>query len=650
MNSDIQDERPQLLNRLFSSRFAGYYLFALVFVLLSFLIRVALFAKTFDTLDPGLIAVMRIVLTGLFYDVVAVSYFSILLVLYLTALPDRLFGHPLHRLIFQGIYFIAIYLLVFNGVAEWIFWDEFGVRFNFIAVDYLVYTREVIGNIRQSYPLPKLLLAILCVTSLIGFGIWRQGWLQPSFAVATRFKQRAVHGLILLAAPIGFYLGVDASLADISPNRYHNELAKNGIYSLFSAFINNELEYDLFYLKRDEKEVFAKVRERLTTPDALLATTDPLDITRAISNLGPEKRLNVIYLTIESMSADFMALFGNTEGLTPNLDQLAKESLTFTNLYATGTRTDRGMESLVLSLPPTPGRSKVKRENNEDLFSSGFLFQQRGYDTQFIYGGYGYFDNMNYFFSHNGFGVVDRTYLAANEITHENVWGVADEDLLRRVILEADRAYGEGKPFYHFVMTTSNHRPFTYPSGRIDLPTGSRQGGVKYTDWAFGDFFKRAKERPWFDNTLFVITGDHCAGSAGKTDLPVERYHIPLMIYAPKQIAPRMEAALISQIDITPTVLGLLQWSYSSRFFGQDIFRSLPQSRRAFIGTYQKLGLISGDRLTVLLPQHKANSYRLGQNSQILLPEVDAEGLQDAISFYQSANIMRKKGLDKKLP
>ncbi|MEO5346559.1 MAG: sulfatase-like hydrolase/transferase [Magnetococcus sp. YQC-9] len=652
-----QTPSPPLATRFLATRFGALHLFIALFVIIALTIRVILGFKALDTLDPSLANLILIAASGLLYDMLAAFYFSIPLTLYLIALPDRIFQHPIQRIFFQSIYFCALYLLVFNGVSEWIFWDEFGVRYNFIAVDYLVYTHEVIGNIRQSYPVPQLLSAIGVVTLAIGWLIHRRGWLEPSFAALTTLHPRGRQGSLYLIVPIVAFGAIEQNLSEVSNNRFHNELAKNGIYALFSAFIHNELPYEVFYLQRDDKEAAARVRELLhASPDTRpLEKIDPLDIARSIINPGPEKRLNVVQLTIESLSAEYMGLYGNQENITPNLDRLAKESLTFTNLYATGNRTDRGMESLVLSVPPTPGRSKVKRPDNENLFSSGTLFAARGYDTRFIYGGYGYFDNMNYFFGHNGFEVVDRTQLEASEITHENIWGVADEDLFKRTLREADRAHAAGKPFYYFVMTTSNHRPFTYPAGRIDIPSpGGRQGGVKYTDWAIGEFLAQAKKRPWFDDTLFIITADHCAGSAGKTELPVNRYHIPLMIHAPRHVPTRFEGALMSQIDITPTILGLLQFSYSSRFFGQDIFHTPAAMRRAFIGTYQKLGLIRGDRLTVLSPQQQSSFYRFergfGKERQELQQQEDGEGLRDAISFYQTANTMRKKGLDKQMP
>ena len=146
------------------------------------------------------------------------------------------------------------------------------------------------------------------------------------------------------------------------------------------------------------------------------------------------------------------------------------------------------MEALTLALPPTPGRSLIKRPRNENLFTLGSVFRSRGYDTAFIYGGFGYFDNMNYFFGNNGYRVIDRTSPGA-DITFANVWGACDEDLFRWTMREADASFAANKPFHFFVMTTSNHRPFTYPEGKIDLPSkeSGRSGAVKYSDFAIGD-------------------------------------------------------------------------------------------------------------------------------------------------------------------
>ena len=218
------------------------------------------------------------------------------------------------------------------------------------------------------------------------------------------------------------------------------------------------------------------------------------------------------------------------------------------------------------------------------------MFRSKGYDSLFLYGGYSYFDNMGAFFGGNGYTVVDRSALAARDIHFENIWDVADEDLFTLSLRQFAHSAAVGKPFFAHIMTTPNHRPFTYPDGRIDIPSHKqREGGVKCTDWAIGDFLQRARQHAWFKNTVFVITADHCASSAGKSGLPVNHYHIPLLIFSPAHITPGVNTRLMSQIDIAPTLLGLLNFSYRSKFFGYDLNALEAGRERAFIGNYQEV-------------------------------------------------------------
>lgn len=193
---------------------------------------------------------------------------------------------------------------------------------------------------------------------------------------------------------------------------------------------------------------------------------------------------------VESLSADFLKAFGNNQNLTPYLDHAGNQSVFFTNIYATGTRTVYGLSAITLSMPPIPGNSIVRRPNNENMFSLGSVLKSKGYTNQFLYGGFGYFDNMNYFFHHNGHDIIDRSDFSDDEITFSNAWGVCDEDLFNKALSEADKLYNNNLPFFQFIMTTSNHRPFTFPEGKIDLPLYQRESAVKYTDYAIGNFFK----------------------------------------------------------------------------------------------------------------------------------------------------------------
>ena len=354
---------------------------------------------------------------------------------------------------------------------------------------------------------------------------------------------------------------------------------------------------------------------------------------------------HVVLITVESLSADYMTAFGSTRNLTPNLDRLAEKSLFFTRLYATGTRTVRGLEALSLGTPPVPGQAVVRRPGNQRLSTVGQLAALQGFEPVFLYGGNGFFDNMNAYFGGNGYRIVDRRDIPADKVTFENAWGVADEVLFDQTIDELDRADAAGKRVFAQVMTTSNHRPYTYPDGRIDIPSpGGRAGAVKYTDWAIGDLLQKAREKPWFKDTLFVILADHCASAAGKTRLPVDRYHIPMWFYAPELLAPARYERLMSQIDVPPTLMQAMGLKGSAHFFGRSILDG-KAPERAFLSNYQELGYLKDGVLTVLRPKRQIESYRIDPETDASTPApVDARLRDEAIAYYQTASSAFREG------
>jgi len=195
-------------------------------------------------------------------------------------------------------------------------------------------------------------------------------------------------------------------------------------------------------------------------------------------------------------------------------------------------------------------------------------------------------------------------------------------------------------------MTTSNHRPYTYPAGRIDIASGTgREGAVKYTDFALGRFLERARARPWFANTVFVITADHGANARGGKQIPVDKYRIPLFVYAPGVIAPQRVDRLMSQIDIAPTLLGLLDFDYYSKFLGRDVLNSPPASDRAFVANYQTLGFMRNGEIALLEPKRRMRSYVLDAAGRVGAV-ASAPGLErDAIAYYQVASYAFRNGL-----
>jgi phosphoglycerol transferase MdoB-like AlkP superfamily enzyme len=576
---------------------------------------------------------------GLAYDLLTFVYLGLPLVLLLWLLPSRrpAWLARTGRGAAATLSFLLLYLMLFVAVAEWTFWEEFQTRFNFIAVDYLVYTTEVIGNIRESYPIGWILAGLTSLVVIV-FAAGRRLW-TPAQDESTFLARTGVAGSWILIAVVGT-LAVSGETKDRTANAYVNELSGNGIYEFFAAYRSADIDYDRFYRTVPLHDAFAHLRKQLQTPDATFVSDDPLDIRRDIHNPAPERRLNVVLISVESLSAFYSGTYGRVPSLTPELDKLSGQSLLFTHLYASGTRTVRGLEALALSTPPTPGESIVKRPHNEGLFTLASVFDAKGYESEFLYGGYGAFDNMNYFFGQNGYAVYDRSDIPEATVHHANIWGVADEDLYTLALKRFDAAAARGQPFFGHIMTTSNHRPYTFPAGRVSMPQGERESAVAYTDWAVGDFIRRARTRPWFANTVFVITSDHCASSGGLAQLPVFRYHIPMWIYSPGNIAPARVERTVAQIDIGPTILGLLGMDYRSSFYGADIFALEPGRERAFIGNYQRLGYLRNDTLVELAPHRRIDDVRpdyLKNAPQTPMPP-DATLALEAIAYYQTAS------------
>ncbi len=594
----------------------------------------------------GFIAIYGI---GLAYDLTFLLYAALPLAAYLLLCPRRLWQQAWHRWFLHALLGFSLFVMLFTAAAEWLFWDEFGVRFNFIAVDYLVYSKEVVNNILESYPIYPLLaaLAVVAVGTTVALGKYVAEAIEAP--LLSRGKAWAgLASLLLVAVLSSLVFGQDFPRGWLGGNAYQRELASNGPFQFFAAFRNNELDYAQFYAVLPDQEVAALIRKEVSEPNARFVGTDAQDIRREIDNPGSPERRNVVLVTIESLSAKYLGSMGDTRGLTPNLAALRKRSLFFKNFYATVKRTDRGLEAITLSIPPTPGRSIVKRIGREAGYSSlGQQFKAQGYDSVFLYGGRGYFDNMNAFFGGNGYRIVDQSSVADADMQFTNAWGMSDEDLYAQSLKVADADHAAGKPFFLQLMTTSNHRPYTYPEGRIDIPSGTgREGAVKYTDYAIGRFLEAARKKPWFDQTVFIFVADHTAGSAGKEDLPAANYHIPLFIYAPGFIEPREMASVTSQIDLAPTLLGLLGFDYTSTFFGRNVLRADAAPGRALIGNYQHLGLFDGENLAILSPRRAMRRHddALGLSHETRA-NADDPLLRRDIAYYQGASHAFKEGL-----
>ena len=619
-------------------------LFIILFFIFNNLSRLTLFffAIFEKQIDFSITTFIQTIGFGFINDVFTIFYILAPIAFINLIFPQKWKNSIISKFLVYLFYFITLNALCFLIVSEFTFWLEFSTRFNFIAVDYLVYTHEVIGNIRESYPIFIIIPAIFIISSIIFYKIYSR--IKTTASKQSSLKNRIFNFLFITLFSLSSFFFYDPKVTDFKNDNYLSEISKNGLHNLFSAFLHNTIDYYALYPTIDTKKAINNTHKYLTNEDISVN-----NITHNVKAAGKKKDYNIIVVTIESLSSVFLQAKYNGKALTPVINDLINKSVYFNNFYATGTRTVRGLEAITLSIPPIPGQSILRRPDNENLFSIASVLKGEHYDIKFIYGGYGYFDNMNYFFSNNGFKTIDRNVIPKEEVSFENIWGISDEDLYKQVIKQADDSYKNNQKFFSLAMTTSNHRPYTYPSGKIDIPSKSnREGGVKYTDYSLGEFLKAAAKKPWFDNTIFIITADHCAGSAGKIALPPHKYHIPLLIYAPKLLSPKVIEKLSSQIDIAPTILGLLNISYKSKFFGSDLFTK--KNHNAFISTFQKLGYIENNKLIILSPVKLAQTYNLFDNN-IIETENHNALINRAIDYYQSAyylytNRLLKENID----
>ena len=601
----------------------------LLFLVAQFLIRIGLMLVSWGKLD-GLSDRVFPLLTGFWYDVALVLMAAPVVLIMPLFLPKGWGGGRFDRSVALGFFAFLAMLMVFQACAEYFFWDEFTTRFNFIAVDYLIYTQEVLANIFESYPV-KTLLAIVFAVGVVLAYVFRKPVI-AGLAPHPAFGGRLAAFLVFVALGVGAWLATPKSLVDFMGNETAKELGSNGPFNFVYAFFHNEIEFTKFYPVIADADAERLVKAHYKN----LTGNRDAPVERTVNATGPFIRKNVIQITMESMNAGFMATFGDKTGLTPNLDRLATEGVFFANMRATGTRTVRGLEALALSVPPTPGQSMLRRPGSDNRFTLGGVFQDAGYDTSFIYGGHGYFDNMNGFYQSNGYSKFDQGDMAADEISFANAWGVSDEDLFVQTIKQADAAQAQGKNFFFTVMTTSNHRPFTYPDGKIDIPSpGGRDGAVKYSDYAIGQLVKLAAEKPWFKDTVFVFVADHTDSVAGKEELDFNRYHIPCIIWAPGFIQPQRIDAPVSQIDYAPTLLGLLNASYTSRFYGVDRLKNEEQGE-VYISNYEKVAVLNGETITVLEPLAQTRQYKGGER----VPDaaIDRTLADNTIAMYQIAS------------
>ena len=588
--------------------------------------------------------------TGATYDVLVTLWLLLPLVLYLTFATARWLGRRTNRALLFATIAVATGGALFVAMAEVLFFSEFDGRFNFVAVDYLIYPTEVVNNIWESYPTGWIVAAIAIVAGAIVYlGRHRiRNSITAAAPLRGRLKLAAAYVLVLAALS----LTMSPKIAHISEDRALNEVASNGYYAFWQAFWGQGTSYDALYATRNSAVTLPRLRGLLTDAESPIAAFAPRTTLRHVAATRPARRLNIVVVLEESLGSQFIGTLhpDSGAGLTPHFDSIAAEGTLLTRAFSTGNRTIRALEATTSSLPPLPGVSVVRRAESVDLFTLPALLRSRGYATQFVYGGRAVFDGMGAYMRNNGVEhVIEQKDYPAGGFT--TAWGVADEAIFDKTLAEMDSLHAIGKPFYTLVLSVSNHRPYTYPAGRIkaDPDERKRTNVVQYADWALGRFIRQARTHAFFDSTVFVLMGDHGPRVYGAAEIPLPSYTIPVVFYAPGIVKAGVRLNdIASSMDIPPTVLGLLGGDYDSKFFGRDVLSPEPRSGLAVMTHNNEIALMRGQRVAVLGLRGAATVYDLDASGGLhRVPVPDASGLmlvEDAIAYFQTADELYRDG------
>lgn len=548
---------------------------------------------------------------------------------------------------------LGLWLLIFLELSTPSFLEEYGVRPNRLFVEYLIYPKEVLSMLWTSRK-GEIFLGLL-VSSVSLLGGWKlSGRLLRNVQYPRWFWRPVLAVLVIAITLLGArstlgHRPLNPAMVAFADDPLVNSLVINSAYSLVFAIdqMSNEAKASASYGKLDEQTIIDTIRRESGRPlSAFSSDTLPSVTYNQASYQGKPK--NLVIILQESLGARFVGYLGGLP-LTPNIDALAQEGWAFDRLYATGTRSVRGIEAVTTGFTPTPARAVVKLSKSQtDFFTIADLLKYHGYETQFIYGGESHFDNMKSFFLGNGFShiVEEKNY---SDPMFVGSWGVSDEDLMHRANQEFEQFHQQGKPFFSLVFSSSNHEPFEFPDGRIELyeqPKQTRNNTAKYADFAIGEFFKLAKQSSYWQDTLFVVVADHESRVGGGALVPISHFRIPAVIVG-EGIAPKRDNRVVSQIDLAPTLLSLMGVSASYPMLGQDLTLADPNwPGRALMQYDKNMAYLRGDDVVILQPDRDPSGYIYDfENKKLVHNEQSDEMKQAALSWALWGSLAYQKQL-----
>ncbi|WP_165772786.1 LTA synthase family protein [Caviibacterium pharyngocola] len=529
--------------------------------------------------------------------------------------------------------------IIFMEFATPAFIETYDFRPNRLFVEYLVNPKEVFTMLANGHLAALILTPIL--TALFAFLFWKLSAKVTQDLYFPKWRWRPL--LFIVVAAITFigarssfqHRGINPAMVAFSSDPLVNSLVLNSGYSVIFALqqMKDEDKSSEIYGKMDLSEVVDVLKQARGRPESdYISATLPTLTQNQPTYQGKPK--NLVIILEESLGAQFIGTLGGLP-LSPNFDQLAQQGWLFDNLYATGTRSVRGIEAVTAGFTPTPARAVVKLSGSQNgFFTIAELLGKQGYHTSFIYGGEKHFDNMASFFYGNGFQQIidEKDYQDPKFVA---TWGMSDEDLFDKADETFKRLHQQGQPFFSLVFTSSNHDPFEFPEGKIELyeqPQATRNNSAKYADYALGYFFKLAKQADYWQDTVFLVIADHDSRVYGSSLVPIKHFHIPALILG-EGIEPKRDSRLVSQIDMPTTLLSLIGVGGNYPMLGYDLTQAADPNR-ALMQFDKTMAYMRGDQVAILQQDQPVKGFRYDSASSELTPtDIPDEMKKQALAY-----------------
>lgn len=557
---------------------------------------------------------------------------------------------------------VASSLSIFFCIAELDFYREFHQRLNSLVFEYIRQDpKTVVSMLWNGFPLFRYLL-LWVFLSWVMYGVYNFlsniscRWVQHKVSQRTPAPMivRAVVSIVVMLALV---LGARGTLRQGPPlrwgdafhgqNLFANHLGLNGIFTLYKATRtgNGKTNKNFWLNAMPLEKATAITQELLLTPQDTLSDNKALALLR--THQGNEKiaqrykkKPNVVVILMESFSGVYTGALGNNLGITPSFDRIAQQGLLFSRFFSNGTHTHQGMFATFACFPNLPGYEYLMQEPEGTHKFSGLplLLHREGYKNIYVYNGSFSWDNQEGFFRNQDVTRFIGRDDFVNPVFINPTWGVSDQDMFDRSVVELNKMSGGDEPFFAMLQTLSNHTPYAMPSPLPVQPV-TNQGllnehltAMRYADWALGQFFEKIEKEPWYKDTIFVLVGDHGFGTNNQvTDIDLLRFRVPMLIIGPhvREIYGATTDRVTTQNDIAPTVMGLLGDSFTHQCWGRDVL-SVNNSGFALIkpsGNDEIVGFLRDDRIVVKRPNAPAELYRydVGQNAQAELLHDDTQ-------------------------